>query len=116
MTTDDNTKANVAADNIGSKLKVADGTDSKTGLPTMKDASDAEKTANETAWGTAIGTGSIADGNGQLVTGGTVYTALLGKADTNLNNITSAGHSVIYADAQKAVTLVMAPTRRYLPK
>lgn len=106
MTTDDNTKANVAADNIGSKLKVADGTDSKTGLPTMKDASDAEKTANETAWGTAIGTGSIADGNGQLVTGGTVYTALLGKADTNLNNITSAGHSVIYADAQKAVTLV----------
>ena len=106
MTTNDNTKANVAADNIGSKLKVADGTDSKTGLPAMKDASDAEKTANETAWGTALGTGSIAKDNGQLVTGGTVYTAMLGKADTNLSNITNAGHQVIYKDAQSAVSLV----------
>lgn len=106
MTTNDDTKANVNADNIGSKLQVVSGTDSKTGLPTMKEASDTEKTANETAWGTALGTGSIADGNGQLVTGGTVYTALLGKADTNLGNISNAGHTVIYKDAQNAVSIV----------
>lgn len=54
VTTADNTKANVAADNIGSKLQVVkkDGsgnpiTDSKTGLPVMTAASDTEKTANE---------------------------------------------------------------------
>ena len=57
-------KANVDATNIGKNLKGADG---KTA------ASDAEKTANENAWGTAIGTGEIAEGNGQLVTGKTVY-------------------------------------------
>ena len=57
-------KANVNATNIGKNLKGADG---KTA------ASDAEKTANENAWGTAIGTGEIAEGNGQLVTGKTVY-------------------------------------------
>ena len=57
-------KANVDATNIGKNLKGADG---KTA------ASDADKTANENAWGTAIGTGEIAEGNGQLVTGKTVY-------------------------------------------
>ena len=62
-------KANVNATNIGKNLKGADG---KTA------ASDPEKTANEKAWGTAIGTGEIAEGNGQLVTGGKVYDALHG--------------------------------------
>ena len=57
-------KANVDASNIGANLK---GTDGKTA------ASDAEKTTNENAWGTAIGTGSITAENGQLVTGNTVY-------------------------------------------
>ena len=77
-------KANVDATNIGKNLKGADG---KTA------ASDAEKTANENAWGTAIGTGKVADptqsttndptqnGSQQLVTGGEVYKALHGGLD-----------------------------------
>lgn len=50
-------KANVDASNIGANLK----------------GEDAEKTANENAWGSAIGTGKIEKDNGQLVTGKTVY-------------------------------------------
>ncbi len=43
---------------------------------------DASNVADNTAqWGEAIGTGEIAEGNGELVTGGTVYTALDSKAD-----------------------------------
>lgn len=57
-------KANVDASNIGANLKGEDGK-----VP----ASDAEKTANENAWGSAIGTGKIEANNGQLVTGKTVY-------------------------------------------
>ena len=57
-------KANVNADNIGKNLNhKADGTA----------VTEEDKTANENAWGTAIGTGEIAEGNGQLVTGKTVY-------------------------------------------
>ena len=58
-------KANVDASNIGANLKGADGTTA---------ASTDDITKNEDAWGTAIGTGSIAANNGQLVTGNTVYT------------------------------------------
>ncbi len=61
-------KANVDASNIGANLKDAGG----------KAASTEEITANENAWGTAIGTGEIAENNGQLVTGGKVYDALHG--------------------------------------
>ncbi len=50
-------KANVDASNIGANLK----------------GEDAEKTTNENAWGSAIGTGKIEANNGQLVTGKTVY-------------------------------------------
>lgn len=57
-------KANVDASNIGANLKGEDG---------KAPASDAEKTANENAWGSAIGTGKIEKDNGQLVTGKTVY-------------------------------------------
>ncbi|WP_298589948.1 YadA-like family protein [uncultured Megasphaera sp.] len=68
-------KANVDASNIGKKLKGADG----------KTASTEEITTNENAWGTALGTGKVADpkatgetsaeknGSQQLVTGGTVF-------------------------------------------
>lgn len=56
-------KANVDASNIGNYLKGTDG----------NVASAEEITANENAWGKAIGTGSIAANNGQLVTGGTVF-------------------------------------------
>lgn len=55
-------KANVVADNIGTKLNAG--------------STDEEKAAQQTnlnAWGTAIGTGTVAANNGQLVTGGTVF-------------------------------------------
>ena len=57
-------KANVDASNIGANLK---GEDGKT------PATEEEKTKNENAWGSAIGTGKIEANNGQLVTGKTVY-------------------------------------------
>ena len=72
------------ATNIGANLKTYTvGNDGET--ITEADASDADKTVNENAWGTAIGNGKIADptksdtndpkanGSKQLVTGGTVY-------------------------------------------
>ena len=75
-------KANINASNIGKNLKGADG---KTA------AADAEKTANENAWGEAIGTGSIAADNGQLVTGKTVYAynKPVAEADKNLNYVSA---------------------------
>ena len=66
--TDASKKANIDASNIGKNLKYkADG-------KTTADSSDIK--TNEDDWGTAIGTGKVENGNGQLVTGGTVYTAL----------------------------------------
>ena len=64
-------KANVKADNIGAKLKDANGNPAS-----ANDIKD-----NEDAWGTAIGTGKVAKENGQLVTGKTVYDALHGGLD-----------------------------------
>ena len=80
-------KANIDASNIGTNLKDSDG----------KTAATAdEQITNENAWGTAIGTGEVANptevkdstgkvtndpttnGSQQLVTGGTVYKALNG--------------------------------------
>lgn len=60
-------KANVDASNIGANLK----------------GEDAEKTTNENAWGSAIGTGKIEKDNGQLVTGKTVYDEVRPKEDGN---------------------------------
>ena len=66
--TDASKKANIDASNIGKHLKFkADG-------KTAADSSDI--TTNEDAWGEAIGTGKVQENNGQLVTGGTVYSAL----------------------------------------
>ena len=67
-----NKKANIDASNIGANLKGADG---KTA------ATEAEKTKNENAWGSAIGTGKIEKDNGQLVTGKTVYDEVRPTAD-----------------------------------
>lgn len=70
--TDASKKANIDASNIGKNLKYkADG-------KTAAESSDIK--TNEDAWGTAIGTGEVADKNGQLVTGGTVYNAIQDKA------------------------------------
>lgn len=66
--TDASKKANIDASNIGTNLKFkADG-------KTPVESSDI--TTNEDDWGTAIGTGEVKENNGQLVTGGTVYSAL----------------------------------------
>lgn len=69
--TDASKKANIDASNIGIHLKYK--ADGKT------EADSADKTTNENAWGTAIGTGKVEDKNGQLVTGGTVFNALQGQ-------------------------------------
>lgn len=69
-----NSKANVDASNIGANLKGADG---------KTEATETEKTNNENAWGSAIGTGKIEKDNGQLVTGKTVYDEVRPTADGN---------------------------------
>ena len=80
---------------------------------------DASNVANHTAeWGAAIGTGVVENGNGELVTGGTVYNAvkgkadityvdneLLTKADVDLGNITGEGETVIQSIAKGSVKL-----------
>lgn len=75
-------KANVDASNIGANLK----------------GEDAEKTTNENAWGSAIGTGKIEKDNGQLVTGKTVYDEVRPKEDGNYvktNQTTGANLSAL---------------------
>ena len=72
------------ASNIGNNLTVAPiykKDDNGKDVVDQKATEEAEKTArtaNENAWGTAIGTGEVAKDNGQLVTGGKVYDALHG--------------------------------------
>ncbi|MCF0152726.1 MAG: YadA-like family protein [Megasphaera sp.] len=80
-------KANVDASNIGSNITVApiykedDNGQDVIDQDATKKAEDNARTANENAWGTAIGTGKIEKDNGQLVTGKTVYDALHGGLD-----------------------------------
>lgn len=77
-------KANVDASNIGANLKGSNGIS----------AADADQiTTNENAWGTALGTGSITNQNGQLVTGGTVYNALQ-QQKNELTNALNAGWGI----------------------
>lgn len=66
------TKANVDASDIGKNLKTADGS-------TETDA--AKITSNQESWGEALGSGTIAEGNKELVTGGTLYSELRPKTD-----------------------------------
>lgn len=92
-------KANIDASNIGTNLKGSDGTTK---------AIDDEIRTNENNWGTAIGTGKIADssaqdassnGSQQLVTGGTVYNALNQAKNELTNNLTyKAGWGIDIAD------------------
>ena len=80
---------------------------------------DASNVVGHTAeWGAAIGTGVVEEGNGELVTGGTVYnvvkdkadityvdTQLGTKADIDLGNITVDGQNVIKNIAKGSVKL-----------
>ena len=89
-------KANVDASNIGANLK---GEDGKT------PATEAEKTKNENAWGSAIGTGKIEANNGQLVTGKTVYeynkpVAEDGKTPNYVSEGKTTGQNLGALDAQ----------------
>ena len=89
-------KANVNADNIGKNLNhKADGTA----------VTDEDKTVNENAWGAAIGTGSIAADNGQLVTGKTVYAynkpvAAEGKTLNYISDTNTTGQNLTALDTQ----------------
>lgn len=80
-------KANVNASNIGSNITVDPiyKTDDNGKKVIDQDATDAAakkaQTKNANAWGTAIGTGTVAKDNGQLVTGKTIYDALHGGLD-----------------------------------
>ena len=65
---------------------------------------DASNVADHTAeWGAAIGTGVVEEGNGELVTGDTVYDAVKDKADTDLSNLTDNGKDVIKDIAKDSV-------------
>ena len=88
----------------------------------MKNKANADASnvaAHTKKWGAAIGTGAVAENNGELVTGGTVYQALMdytvskediesameeqmaGKMNTDMSNITDDGKQVI-RDAVKS--------------
>ena len=65
---------------------------------------DASNVADHTAeWGAAIGTGVVEEGNGELVTGGTVYDAVKDKVDSDLGNLTDDGKNVIGDIAKDAL-------------
>lgn len=81
------TKANVDASNIGANLKTSAGADETA----------ENKTANAVRWGEALGSGTIATGNKELVTGDTLYSELrpttdgtyVKSASTTAANLTS---------------------------
>ncbi|MDU5530100.1 YadA-like family protein [Negativicoccus succinicivorans] len=62
--------------------------------------------ANKTAWQEKLGDGEVAEGDKGLVNGGTVYNAVKDKADTNLNNITEDGKTVIKDLAKGSVKVI----------
>ena len=89
-------KANVDASNIGKNLKESDGI-----TPAMEE----EQKANLNQWGEAIGTGSIASDNGQLVTGKTVYeynkpVVAEGKTLNYVSDTNTTGQNLGSLDAQ----------------
>ena len=81
--------------------EVADGINADLG---NKANADASNVADHTAeWGAAIGTGKVEAGNGELVTGDTVYEAVKDKADADLGNLTEDGKDVIGDIAKDAL-------------
>ena len=85
-------KANIDASNIGKNLK---GDDCSTA------ASDDAIQQNLNAWGSAVGTGIISDNNGQLVTGGTVYSEVRPSEDGKYVKMASTtGDNLLALDKQ----------------
>ena len=60
-------------------------------------------------WGQALGTGAVQSGDGKLVTGDTVHTAInsavANKLDNDLSSLSGTGQSVVASIAQSAVTV-----------
>ncbi len=85
-------KANIDASNIGKNLKGDDGSTA---------ASDDAIEQNLNAWGSAVGTGTIDKNNGQLVTGGAVYTEVRPKEDgTYVKMASTTGDNLLALDKQ----------------
>lgn len=92
MDTKVSNKANIDASNVGKNLKGDDGSTS---------ASDDAIQQNLNAWGSAVGTGTIDKNNGQLVTGGTVYTEVRPKEDgTYVKMASTTGDNLLALDKQ----------------
>lgn len=92
MDTKVSNKADIDASNVGKNLKGDDGSTA---------ASDDAIQQNLNAWGSAVGTGTINKNNGQLVTGGTVYTEVRPKEDgTYVKMASTTGDNLLALDKQ----------------
>ena len=92
MDTKVSNKADIDASNVGKNLKGDDGSTA---------ASDDAIQQNLNAWGSAVGTGTIDKNNGQLVTGGTVYTEVRPKVDgTYVKMASTTGDNLLALDKQ----------------
>ena len=92
MDTKVSNKADIDASNVGKNLKGDDGSTA---------ASDDAIQQNLNAWGSAVGTGTIDKNNGQLVTGGTVYTEVRPKEDgTYVKMASTTGDNLLALDKQ----------------
>lgn len=92
MDTKVSNKADIDASNVGKNLKGDDGSTA---------ASDDAIQQNLNAWGSAVGTGTIDKNNGQLVTGGTVYTEVRPKEDgTYVKMASTTGDNPLALDKQ----------------
>ena len=118
-------KANVALDNITNdgKTVVRDLAKGSVNVVGNGLASVVKTNAEgvDTYTVSVVADGEVADGNAKLVNGGVVYTAiqnavsdlntdvqtaLAGKANVALDNVTDAGHAVIKSDAKSALNVV----------
>ena len=92
MDTKVSNKADIDASNVGKNLKGDDGSTA---------ASDDAIQQILNAWGSAVGTGTIDKNNGQLVTGGTVYTEVRPKEDgTYVKMASTTGDNLLALDKQ----------------
>ena len=128
--TEDNVVSIGSATSTRKLVNVTDGTiaenskEAINGNQLWKVAEAKDGAINKTAWQTALGTGTVTDGNTGLVTGGTVNTAITNavntatsninngldskfnaKANTALDNITDDGKTVIRNLSKEAVKL-----------
>ena len=90
----------VSGDTVYDYVKTqTDVIDDKLDLKANKDASNvADQTAK---WGAAIGTGTVAEGNGELVTGGTVFTEVRPVSDGEyVKTANTTGSNLLALDGQ----------------